>query len=463
MSDRFRRLGLALGLLTMTSMGVAGEEAKPPRTRPVVAAFERFGDDRKAAPFAPGVLLLGELNCTSCHQAVAAQLAHLDPKRAPILDGVGSRVRVSYLRAFLADPQGTKPGTTMPDPFAGLGAAEKGEKVEALVQFLATTGNLAEKAPNPRAIAAGKALYGQVGCLACHGEASGQVPLGDLAAKYGIPSLSAFLLDPLKVRPSGRMPSLNLGGDEATNLANYLLKDLSGVNARPCLDYAYYEGDWQALPDFDALRPVSEGRCASFDPAMAGCANSFAMRFLGRFKAPRDGQYTFHIGSDDGSRLSIDGRKVVDCDGVHPFQSKDGVIRLDKGEHRVVVDYFQGGGEAELAVELEGPETGRRDLATLLIPLDKAPKPEVVKAAAPAFTPDPALESKGRELFASVGCSSCHQLAPIESKAMAMPLAKLKGDGGCLSASVPKGLPDFHLDASQRTRSPRRSPPWRSR
>ena len=47
-------------------------------------------------------------------------------------------------------------------------------------------------------------------------------PLGDLAGKYTVASLAAFLQDPLKVRPSGRMPGLNLTGTEASDLANFL-------------------------------------------------------------------------------------------------------------------------------------------------------------------------------------------------------------------------------------------------
>src|SRR5271166_4123776 len=64
---------------------------------PVIAGFERFYVDEKADLVAGGRLLLGELNCVSCHQT-GGPATH---KQAPILDRVASRVRADYLTKFL--------------------------------------------------------------------------------------------------------------------------------------------------------------------------------------------------------------------------------------------------------------------------------------------------------------------------------------------------------------------------
>ena len=80
----------------------------------------------RATPWPPGNLLLGELNCTSCHQADASLATVIQRKPAPVLDTVGSRVKPQYLLKFLADPQATKPGTTMPNVLAGVPEAERG-------------------------------------------------------------------------------------------------------------------------------------------------------------------------------------------------------------------------------------------------------------------------------------------------------------------------------------------------
>src|SRR5262245_54172105 len=100
-----------LGVLLLLPAGQPAASA----ARPVVAGFERFYSSEKANLPSGGRLLLGELNCTGCH---ATPDKAAPRKQAPILDGVGGRVRVRHLRKFLADPQAVKPGTTMPNLLA---------------------------------------------------------------------------------------------------------------------------------------------------------------------------------------------------------------------------------------------------------------------------------------------------------------------------------------------------------
>ena len=235
----------AVGLATARDEPPTGQPAKDASTSPrpkidhaIVPAFERFQPAGKLDAEHGGQLLLGELNCTSCHKPTAAAAAALQRKQAPILDGVGTRVRPSWIRQFLADPQAVKPGTTMPNLLADLPAAERKAKIESLVHFLASTGSVLDRNPEKNQIPAGKQLFHRIGCVACHGprgaDAAAQaaaalpttVPLGNLAAKYTVPGLAGFLVDPHKVRPSGRMPSFNLSADEARQLASYLLEDV---------------------------------------------------------------------------------------------------------------------------------------------------------------------------------------------------------------------------------------------
>ncbi len=119
--------------------------AEEPEGRPIVSGFERFFAAPGPEDASGGRLLIGELNCTSCHRGDDAPLAPVARKQAPILDRVGSRVKVEHLRAFLADPRKVKPGTTMPNLLAGLPKDEAEADVEALVHFLATTGSVTEK------------------------------------------------------------------------------------------------------------------------------------------------------------------------------------------------------------------------------------------------------------------------------------------------------------------------------
>src|SRR5262249_1147250 len=130
----FARLGAHLCiLLAGNSTALAGG----PDAHPIVPGFERLYAGEKADAVRGGQLLLRELSCLSCHTTGEPAVARKEP---PVLDPMASRVRVSWLRKFLADPQTTKPGTTMPGLFVG--DPERDPKVEALVQFLASTGRL---------------------------------------------------------------------------------------------------------------------------------------------------------------------------------------------------------------------------------------------------------------------------------------------------------------------------------
>jgi len=211
------------------AVNISALHAQTPN-HPVVPGFDRFFAKAKEANAGAGHLLLVELNCIACHNVPAGKIGDDLKKQAPILDGVGGRVRPSYLRAFLHDPQSAKPGTTMPNLLAALPKEKRGESVEALVHFLASTGSFLDTQPAAKAIAKGKILFHQVGCAACHGphgidlkDAVTVLPLGDLAKKYSIVSLTNFLQDPHKTRPSGRMPSLNLNYGEAQDTAHFLL------------------------------------------------------------------------------------------------------------------------------------------------------------------------------------------------------------------------------------------------
>ena len=73
----------------------------------------------------------------------------------------------------------------------------------------------------------------------------------------------------------------------------------------PGLDYHCYEGEWQDLPDFDELKPVKAGVADNFNLGVRTRDEEVGLQFAGYLDVPRNGLYTFHVSSDDGSRLSI--------------------------------------------------------------------------------------------------------------------------------------------------------------
>jgi hypothetical protein len=134
-----------------------------------------------------------------------------------------------------------------------------------------------------------------------------------------------------------------------------------GKTLLPGARYRYFEGTWQALPDFSALSPKSSGTTDSLTTGgIRGSENNFGMFYEGCLKVPLDGVYRFFLVSDDGSRLVIDRDIVVNNDGVHGPTEKVGEIALKAGNHPFTLSYFQGTGGQELVLSYEGPGIQRQ-------------------------------------------------------------------------------------------------------
>ena len=68
----------------------------------------------------------------------------------------------------------------------------------------------------------------------------------------------------------------------------------------------------------------------------------FGVDYYGKFYVTKPGEYRFELQSDDGSRLEIDNRILVDLDGVHQVAKETGTTTLSAGWHSIHVPYFQG-------------------------------------------------------------------------------------------------------------------------
>merc|ERR1712159_63422 len=88
--------------------------------------------------------------------------------------------------------------------------------------------------------------------------------------------------------------------------------------------------------------------------------DNFVAKFTGRQGIPRTGWYTFWTGSDDGSNLYVNGRLVVNNDGLHGTRWRAGRVHLRKGSAAIHVQFFERGGGATLYVDWAGPGFGKR-------------------------------------------------------------------------------------------------------
>ncbi len=123
----------------------------------------------------------------------------------------------------------------------------------------------------------------------------------------------------------------------------------------PGLRFEYYEGQFEELPNFDALTPAVSGWTGriSLDPAPA--LDAMALQFDGFIQVPADGVYTFGTRSNDGSQVFIGDTLVVDNGGLHTMRGESGFIALRKGYHPLRVTYFQSGAMYGLEFSYAGP------------------------------------------------------------------------------------------------------------
>ncbi|MDX9912868.1 MAG: DUF1080 domain-containing protein [Phycisphaerales bacterium] len=116
----------------------------------------------------------------------------------------------------------------------------------------------------------------------------------------------------------------------------------------------------------DAIPVVMEGQTPNHDSLrtridisndeFGGFQAPFVTHAIARLMIERAGSYAFRITSDDGSRLSIDGKIVLNHDGLHGATSAvvEG-IELDAGAHDLLVEHFDGGGSRMLRLEWRAP------------------------------------------------------------------------------------------------------------
>jgi len=132
-------------------------------------------------------------------------------------------------------------------------------------------------------------------------------------------------------------------------------------------DIYYLPIDTRELPDFRKLTPVGRVYATMLDvpqqaftagfPGVTNRIEWFAIDYQGDIFIDKPGSYMFELTSDDGSVLYIDGKRIIDNDGLHQAISARGAAKLQHGLHRLRVSYFQGPRyEVMLRLEVAGPK-----------------------------------------------------------------------------------------------------------
>ncbi len=109
------------------------------------------------------------------------------------------------------------------------------------------------------------------------------------------------------------------------------------------LKYSFYKGTWDKLPEFKKLKPSATGVADStFTLSKLPDKTKFACLFEGYLEITEDGYYLFAVGADDGSKLYISDKLIIDNDGTNSTDNiKSFLIPLVKGFYPVRIEYFQ--------------------------------------------------------------------------------------------------------------------------
>lgn len=83
----------------------------------------------------------------------------------------------------------------------------------------------------------------------------------------------------------------------------------------------------------------------------------FRLQATGTFTVTSPGAHLFYVTSDDGARVWIDGKPVVDNGpALHTLQSVVGAVELAAGPHTIAIDYLQGPQLMELSLRCVRPD-----------------------------------------------------------------------------------------------------------
>jgi cytochrome c553 len=132
------------------------------------------------------------------------------------------------------------------------------------------------------------------------------------------------------------------------------------------LSYRFYRNAWMKLPDFTQFKHEDEGKLPKklFDLSPRTRDEAIGFVFEGVLIVPEAGRYTFFLDSDDGSRLTVNGKTLITYDGIHGVGNvQKQEVDLPRGRLPIKLEYFQNVFGFGLQVAWSGPGFEQRLLS----------------------------------------------------------------------------------------------------
>lgn len=186
---------------------------------------------------------------------------------------------------------------------------------------------------------------------------------------------SPLYKEPFKIAKTSILKAISFdknGNNSLTSQAWFRLVDTTTGGHGLHVDF-YVGNNWSQLPPFNTLTPIQQWNSWEFALDREQILNfipkgndAFGEVFTGYLQIDQEGEYNFYSSSDDGSRLFVDEKLVVNNDGDHGVVEKSGSITLTSGRHAIKVEHYNGNGGFWIDAFYKGPGVPRQ-----LIPADK--------------------------------------------------------------------------------------------
>jgi beta-glucosidase len=176
-------------------------------------------------------------------------------------------------------------------------------------------------------------------------------PLADsarvLEGNYnGVPSRSVTALDGIRDQFPKAVVNFEPGTQFLRNGQPVPSSMLLTVDGKAGLRGEYFKGMELKGPPF-VTRVDKDVNFQFAEPAPGLGYENFSVRWTGLLRPAESGAYDFGMSGDDGYRVWLDGRLVVEDWGVHATSTKTARVTLQKGrKYALKIEYFQHGGGA---------------------------------------------------------------------------------------------------------------------
>lgn len=116
----------------------------------------------------------------------------------------------------------------------------------------------------------------------------------------------------------------------------------------------------QKMPQINPdLKPIYAGVLPNFDNLRGNnfkdLNDHFALTSTGYMFVEEAGEYIIELWSDDGSKLWLHNKLVIDNDGLHEIDKEECTVYLEKGFHPFFLEFFQGKGNKYLSLNWKRP------------------------------------------------------------------------------------------------------------